>query len=287
MPNPIADPLVENVDTDSKSRLVLVDATPAGVATVTLNRADHGNAFNAEMIGALREAFETLEGADGVRVVFVTAPGGAFSAGVDREWVRDAADYTEADHREDALSMGKMLQLLHELPILTVAVVEGDAVGAGVGLVAACDMAVAVSGARFAFPDVKFGLLAGAVSPYVVAAIGPRRAKALFALGRSFGAAEALRIGLLDQIVDGIAALAELKQAIVKDIVSSGAGAVGEAKRLVDAVAHHSIDHGLLIETAHRTARVRVSSEGREGVAAYLEGRPPLWSATGDDGYPA
>ena len=206
MTNPIADPLVEGVDTDSQSDTVLVDATPEGVATVTINRADRKNAFNAEVIGALNQAFETLEGADGVRVVFLTGAGGTFSAGADLEWMRDAADYSEADNREDAMAMAVMLKRLHDLPALTVALVEGAAFGGGAGLAAACDMAIAAPTARFAFSEVKLGLVAATISPYVIAAIGPRRARSLFATGRAFDAAFAREIGLVDEVTDDLAA---------------------------------------------------------------------------------
>ena len=193
MPNPIADPLVEVPDTDSQSRSVLIDASPEGVATVTINRAARKNAFDAETIGALREAFETLEGADGVRVIFITGAGGTFSAGADLAWMRDAAGHTESDNRDDAMAMAVMLKHLHDLPALTVALIEGVAFGGGAGLAAACDMAIATADARFAFSEVKLGLLAATISPYVIAAIGPRRARGLFATGRVFGAEHARR----------------------------------------------------------------------------------------------
>ena len=284
MPNPIADPLVEGRDTDSQSRLVLIDATPDGVATVTINRAERRNAFNAEVIAALREAFETLEGADGVRVIFVTGAGGVFSAGADLEWMRDAADQTEADNREDAMGMARMLEHLHSLPMLTVALVEGAAFGGGAGLAAACDMAIATADARFAFSEVKLGLVPATISPYVVAAVGPRRARGLFALGRAFDALDAQRFGLIDLVVEGREGLAAAKDAIVNDIMACGPEAVGEAKRLVDHVAHHAVDHGVMAETAHWIARVRVGPEAQEGVRAFLEGRPPSWAlAVGDD----
>jgi methylglutaconyl-CoA hydratase len=201
MPNPIADPLVEGLDTDAQSSLVLVDATPDGIATVTINRPDRRNAFNAEVIGALRSAFDTLEGADGVRVVFLTGAGEVFSAGADLEWMRDAADYTEAENREDALAMATMLKRLYDLPSLTVALVDGAALGGGAGLAAACDLAVATEQAQFGFSEVKLGLIAATISPYVIAAIGPRRARGLFATGNMFSAAFAREIGLIDEVV--------------------------------------------------------------------------------------
>ncbi len=277
MPNPIADPLVVGVDTDSRSRLVLIEATADGVATVTINRANRRNAFNAEVIAALKEAFETLEGADGVRAIFLRGAGGTFSAGADLEWMRDAADHSEADNREDAMDMARMLKHLHDLPMLTVALVEGSAFGGGAGLAAACDMAIATADARFCFSEVKLGLVAATISPYVVAAIGSRRARGLFALGNVFGADEAERYGLVDSVVADEAALLAARDAIASEAHACAPGAVGESKRLVAHVAGRAIDHGLLTDTAHWIARIRVSPEGQEGVRAFLARRRPSW----------
>ncbi len=278
MINPIADPVLEIVDTDSQSTLVRLEALPSGVATVLINRADKKNAFNAEVIAALDEAFETLEAADGVRVVFVRGEGGTFSAGADLAWMKRAADHTEADNREDALNMAKMLKRLHDLPMLSVALVEGAAFGGGAGLAAACDMAIAVKDARFAFSEVKLGLVAATISPYVVAAIGRRRARALFATGAGFGAEAALHYGLIDQVVEDAAALEAARDALAAELMACAPGAVGESKRLVDHVAGRAIDHGLMTETAHWIARVRVGPEAQEGLAAFLAGKKPGWA---------
>ena len=280
MPNPIADPLVEVPDTDAQSKLVLVTGTPDGRATVTINRASKRNAFNAEVIGALRSAFDTLEGADGVRVVFVTGAGEAFSAGADLEWMRDAADYSEAENREDAMAMATMLNRLYDLPHLTVALVDGVAYGGGAGLVAACDMAIATERASFAFSEVRLGLVAATISPYVVAAVGARRARSLFATGRSFDAAFALKIGLIDEVVADNAGFQAICERISEDMRASGPSAVAESKRVVDHVAGRPIDHALMEATARWIARVRVSEEGREGIAAYLARRTPQWTET-------
>src|SRR5476651_192015 len=155
MPNPIADPFVEVPDSDATSDLVTIEATEEGVVTVTLNRPDKKNAFNAELIGALREAFETLRDQETIRVVFVQGAGGTFSAGADLEWMRDAIDHTETDNRDDAMQMAIMLKHLHDIPALTVALVEGGGFGGGAGLAAACDMAIATQAARFSFSEVK------------------------------------------------------------------------------------------------------------------------------------
>jgi methylglutaconyl-CoA hydratase len=278
MTNPIADPIVEVVDSDADSRLVRLDATAAGIATVTINRAAKKNAFDEEVIGALDQTFETLEAADGVRLVFVQGAGGSFSAGADLAWMRRAADHTEADNREDAMAMARMLKRLYDLPMLSVALVEGAAFGGGAGLVAACDMAIATRDARFAFSEVKLGLVAGTISPYVVAAIGPRRARSLFATGRAFDAEAARGFGLVDEVVEDAAALEVAREALAREVMACGPTAVGESKRLVAHVAGRAIDHGLMTDTAHWIARVRVSPEGREGVAAFLERRKPGWA---------
>ncbi len=277
MTNPIADPLVEVPDTDAESKLVHIEATPEGVATVTLNRALRRNAFNAELIAALYEAFETLQGAEGVRVVFLRGAGGTFSAGADLEWMRDAIDRTESDNRDDAYQMARMLKSLWDIPALTVALVEGGAFGGGAGLAAACDMAVATADAKFSFSEVRLGIIAATISPYVVAAVGPRQARALFATGRLFDAAYAEKIGLVSEVVADAAELDAARDRIATDMMACAPGAVAESKRLVDDVAYQPIED-VMDETAKRIARIRISDEGQEGVRAFLEKRKPSWA---------
>ncbi len=277
MTNPIADPLVEVPDTDSASRLVQIEATPEGVATVTLNRALRRNAFNAELIAALHEAFETLHGAEGVRVVFLRGAGGTFSAGADLEWMRDAIDRTEADNRDDAYQMAKMLKSLWDIPALTVALVEGGAFGGGAGLAAACDMAVATADAKFSFSEVRLGIIAATISPYVVAAVGPRQARGLFATGRLFDAAYAEKVGLVTEVVADAAELDAARDRIATEMMACAPGAVAESKRLVEDVAYQAIED-VMDETAKRIARVRISDEGQEGVRAFLDKRKPSWA---------
>jgi len=278
MTNPIADPFVEGIDTDAQSKLVRIDGTAEGAATVTINRASKKNAFNAEVIGALSEAFETLEGADGVRVIFVTGAGGSFSAGADLEWMRDAAQHTESDNRDDAMKMAIMLKRLYDLPALTVALIEGSAFGGGAGLAAACDLAIATRDAKFAFSEVKLGLIAATISPYVIAAIGPRRARSLFATGRPFGVEFARDIGLIDEVAADAAALVVARDRIAGEILACAPGAVAASKRLVADVAGREIDHSLMEETARRIARTRAAEEGQAGVRAFLAHAKPPWA---------
>jgi methylglutaconyl-CoA hydratase len=192
--------------------------------------------------------------------------------------MRDAIDHTEEDNRDDAMRMALMLKHLFDIPALTVALVEGGAFGGGAGLAAACDMAIAVQGARFAFSEVKLGLIAATISPYVVAAIGPRRARRLFSTGEVFDADQALAFGLVDEVVADAAALEAAQARISASQLLCAPSAVAESKRLVGEVIGREINHGLLVHTAHRIAAQRVGDDGQEGVRAFLEGRKPAWA---------
>ena len=275
--NPIADPFVEVPDSDATSDLVLLEATEEGAVTVTLNRPQKKNAFDFELIGALRETFETLRDQEQIRVVFVQGAGGTFSAGADLEWMRDAVEHTEEDNRDDAMQMAIMLKHLHDIPALTVALIEGGGFGGGAGLAAACDMGIAVQNAKFAFSEVKLGLIAATISPYVIGAIGARRARRLFSSGEVFDAEHARLFGLIDEVVADAEALAAAKSRIAASQVLCSPGAVAESKRLVGEVAGREIDHGLMVHTARRIAAQRVGDDGQAGVRAFLDGRKPPW----------
>jgi methylglutaconyl-CoA hydratase len=276
--NAIAHPLLADPAPDANDDLVRIDSTADGVVFVTINRPDKRNAFDAPTIAALYEAFETLQGADHVRVVFIRGAGGAFSAGADLAWMADAARWSESDNRDDAMGLAKMLKALHEIPALTVAIVEGAAMGGGAGIVAACDMAVAVKGTKFAFSEVKLGLIPATIAPYVVEAVGARTARALFMTAELFDAEAARTYGLIGHVLDSADQIDGFVADLVAGMKACAPGAVGEAKRLVNHVAGHRIDHALMEETAKRIARARVSAEGQEGVGAFLEKRKPRWA---------
>jgi methylglutaconyl-CoA hydratase len=282
MSNPIVDPLVELPETSPTSDLVRLEATVAGAVSVIMSRPARRNALDDGLISALAEAFETLRGAEGVRVVFLRGAGGTFSAGADLDWMRSAVDRTEADNREDALALAHMLKRLWELPALTVALVQGGAFGGGAGLAAACDIAITTQDAKFSFSEVRLGLIPATISPYVVAAIGPRAARALFATGQVFDAAHAHRIGLVSEVVADAAALDAAAARIADGILACAPGAVADAKRLALDVYAQPIDHDLLEDTARRIAAARVGPEGQEGVRAFLERRKPSWAVTED-----
>ena len=278
MTNEIAHPMVEFPDVSATTELVHISATQAGAVTLTMNRPQRKNAFNDDLISALREAFDTLAGAEGVRVIFIRGAGGTFSAGADLDWMRAAIDRTESENRADAMELAKMLKALHDLPALTVALVEGGAYGGGGGLAAACDLAVATADAKFSFSEVKLGLIAATISPYVIEAVGPRQARALFATARIFDAHFAERCGLISEVVADAAALHAAARRIAHEMIAAAPGAVEASKKLVTDVAGRVIDRDLMELTAHRIAAARVGDEGQEGVRAFLERRKAAWA---------
>ncbi len=256
----------------------LLDVSPEGVAVITLNRPEKRNAFDELMIANLSEHFETLKGADHVRAVFVQGAGETFCAGADIDWMRRGGERSADDNEADALALARMLRHLHELPQLTVAVAHGAAMGGGAGLLAACDIAIAVKTTQIRFSEVRLGLTPATIAPYVVEAIGPRWAKALFASAEGFDAAWAEKIGLVQYTVENEAELRALMEHLSGLALAAAPGAVSDAKALVRFVTGHKIDDALSRETARRIAQRRASAEGKEGLAAFLEKRKPEWS---------
>jgi methylglutaconyl-CoA hydratase len=192
--------------------------------------------------------------------------------------MKAAVEWSESENREDAMALASMLKALHDLPQLTVALIDGPAFGGGAGLAAACDMAVATERSTFAFSEVKLGLTPATISPYVIRAIGARNARRLFATGEVFGAADAQSHGLVTQVVADAAGFDAVRAALTTAIKACAPGAVADAKTLVNDIEGAEIDHGVMEETAKRIAARRVSEEGREGVLAFLEKRKPGWA---------
>lgn len=258
---------------------VQLDVSPEGVAIVTLNRPDKHNAFDELMIANLAQHFETLKGADHVRIVFIRGAGRTFCAGADIEWMRRGGERTVEDNEKDALALARMLRHLYELPQLTIALAQGAAMGGGAGLLATCDIAVAIKGTKIRFSEVRLGLTPATVAPFVVGAIGSRMATALFASAESFDADYAEKIGLVQYVVDDEPGLQAIMEHLSDLALAAAPGAVAEAKALVRAVSGQRMDDSLSRETARRIAHRRASAEGKEGLAAFLEKRKPEWSS--------
>jgi methylglutaconyl-CoA hydratase len=271
---------VTTVADDEPNLLVARDGP---VARVTMNRPRLHNAFDEALIEALTLAFEGLADDPAVRVVVLTGAGKSFSAGADLNWMRRAAAYDEERNRADARALEAMLRTLDELPKPAVAMVNGLAIGGGVGLVAACDVAVASGAAAFATSEVRFGILPAVISPFVVRAVGGRQARRYFLTAERFGAEEARRIGLVHEVAAPEALEARVGE-VVAELLRGGPEALGEAKRLVRLVEATPQGGSLLAEaTVGMIAERRASAEGREGVGAFLEKRRPSWLAGGGD----
>jgi methylglutaconyl-CoA hydratase len=248
-----------------------------GVATVTLDRAEKHNAFDDALIAALADAFRRLGADDSVRAMVLAANGKSFSAGADINWMKRMAKAPEAENVRDMRALAGMLRSLNEMPKPTVALVQGAALGGGVGLVACCDIAVAADAASFALSEVRLGLIPSTIGPYVVAAIGERAARRYFLTAERFGANEARALGLVHEVVPA-AELAAAGEKILAAVLAGGPKAIAQAKALVRAVVGRPVTEALIEDTARRMARIRAGDEAREGLEAFLAKRRPSWA---------
>ena len=255
---------------------LLSEVDEYGRATITLNRPEMHNAFDDTLINALTEELRRLERDDSVRVVMLAALGKSFSSGADLNWMRRMADYSFVENLTDATALAELMKTLANLSKPTIALVQGAAIGGGVGLVACCDIAVATEKASFCLSEVKLGLIPAVISPYVAAAIGSRATRRYFLTAERFDAAEAHRLGLVHEVV-GSDQLHERAERLSQQLLQNGPNAMASVKALVAEVALSFLDDDLIADTAERIAEIRASDEGREGLSAYLEKRKPNW----------
>ena len=246
------------------------------VATVWMNRPAVFNAFDEQLIAELTLACQELDADAGVRVVILGGRGKHFSAGADLNWMKRAAQFTETQNLDDARKFAGMLRTLSQMSKPTIARVQGAALGGGTGLTAACDMAVAASDAVFSTSEVRFGIIPSAISPYVLRAIGPRHALRYFQSAERIAAERALTIGLVGDVVP-VEELDACVGKLVDALVAGGPLAQKAAKELIAAVDGQKIDEIISEETARRIARQRATDEAKDGIAAFLDKRPPAW----------
>jgi methylglutaconyl-CoA hydratase len=247
-----------------------------GIATVRMNRPDVHNAFDDALIGALTAELRRLDAAQEVRVIVLAANGNSFCAGADLKWMQRMATYSREENLRDAMALADLMRTLDGVKKPTIARVQGAAFGGGVGLVACCDIAIASTEAAFSLSEVRLGLIPSVISPYVIAAIGEREARRYFLTAERFDAVEARRIGLVHDVVDS-GALDEAVATIAGHLLKGGPQALAAAKKLIADVSRRAMDDALSAETARRIAAIRVEREGQEGLAAFLEKRPPAW----------
>lgn len=243
---------------------MLLTERAGSVLNVKLDRPEVRNAFNDELIAALTNTFTNIE--DDVRVIVLSGEGQSFCAGGDLQWMKKAASYSEEQNYEDALKLAELFRAIATCHPVVIARVHGAAFGGGTGLVAAADIAVAAEGTRFAFSEVKLGLVPATISMHVIPKIGEGNARAYFVSGEPFDSDTALRIGLVHGVVP-VEGLDHLVNSKVKQVLSAGPKAAHASKMLAQS-REMSIE-----ETARLLASMRAGEEGKEGVAAFLEKR--------------
>ncbi|HEX5092159.1 MAG TPA: enoyl-CoA hydratase/isomerase family protein [Burkholderiales bacterium] len=250
--------------------------TTGGVARVMLDRPDIRNAFDDALIAALTKTLRGLDADERVRAVVLGGHGPAFCAGADLNWMKRMAGYTYEQNLADARALAEMLRTLDRLKKPTIARVHGPAFAGGVGLVAACDIAIGTPEARFCLSEAKLGLSPATISPYVVRAMGERAARRYFLSAEVFDANEAYRLGLLSMVSPSEKLDGEIDE-MLKHLLQGGPQALDKIKDLVRRVSSGEITDPMIEDTAQRIAEIRVSPEGREGIASFLEKRKPGW----------
>ncbi len=248
-----------------------------GVSVIWMNRPDVRNAFNEFMIGELTQAFKAADADKSLRAVVLAGTGSAFCAGADLNWMKKIAGYSLRENQADAMALAQMLNTLYMMKKPTVARVHGPAFAGGMGLIAACDIAVAAQEAEFCLSEAKLGLVASTIGPYVVAAMGERHARRYFLSAERFTAAEAFRIGLVHDIVPMQELDARINE-LLGNLLAASPAAIAASKDLIRAVARAPIDQAMVADTAARIAAVRASPDGKEGVRSFLEKRKPAWA---------
>jgi len=246
------------------------------VVRLSLARPEVHNAFNSRMISELDDAFEIVKRNKSLRVVVLTGQGKSFCAGADINWMREIIHYSYEQNLEESLHLAELLHKIYIFPKATVAIVNGTAIGGGTGFLSACDIAIASEEAEFGLSEVKIGLVPAAISPYVIRRIGECRAREYFLTGKRISARKALEIGLLNEVVPQ-GKLKEKEEEITKQLLSSGPEAIAACKELVGKVPGMSFKEAKAF-TARMIANLRISEEGQEGMAAFLEKRKPKWT---------
>ncbi len=247
-----------------------------GIVEITLNKPDIHNAFDENLIAELTAILSELESNPATRVVILNARGKSFSAGADLNWMKKMAGYSREENYRDSLKLSNLMATLYQMKCPTIVAVQGAAFGGGVGLIACCDIAIAATNAKFSLSEVKLGLIPAVISPYVIKAIGERAAKRYFVTAEMFNANKAEQLGLISEVVDA-SELDNKVNSIARKILSNGPDAVTHAKELINAVSDKPIDEQLKKMTAHKIADTRASTQGQEGVSAFLDKRNPNW----------
>lgn len=258
---------------------ILLSVSDLGVATITLNRPDKHNAFDDSLIQNMLNILHEINNQSKIRVVLLAANGKSFSSGADINWMRRMASYTYEENIKDAIALSELMQTLKFLKKPTIARVQGAALGGGVGLVACCDIVIASANASFTLSEVKIGLIPAVISPYVISVIGERAARRYFLTAEQISANEALHLGLVNEVVEPDQLDATV-QKILEHLLRNSPQAIQAGKDLINRVSGNVYTADLFQKNVEAIAAIRVSQEGQEGLAAFLEKRNPSWYRT-------
>lgn len=247
------------------------------IVTITLNRPEVHNAFDEKVIGDLTVLFEKAGADKNVRAVILRGNGKSFCAGGDLNWMKKSADYSYDENVADAMNLGTLLKTINTCPKPTVALAHGSVFGGGVGLTAACDIAVAAPDTVFCLSEVRIGLIPSIIAPYVLAAMGERQARRYFMTAERFDAATAHRIGFVHETGDIDAICGK----IIKALMEGAPTAQARGKKLILEIAQKPVDEAMIKLTATQIAEARAAEEGKEGLAAFLNKTEPAWRKKG------
>ncbi|MCF6323842.1 MAG: enoyl-CoA hydratase-related protein [Gammaproteobacteria bacterium] len=256
-----------------EDKRLMIETDSRGVCTLSLNIPEKHNAFDDRLIASLRTILSEIEKDDGVRILVLTGKGETFSSGADLKWMKAAAQRDEATNQKDSEALAKLMRTLYEYGKPTVARINGSAFGGALGLIACCDIAIAVRSAQFAFTEVRFGLVPAVIAPYIIKAIGERHARRLFLSAERFTSDEATKVNLVHQVCDN----SELDETINKateKLLKAGPLSVQACKCLIRSLSSDFSDES----SALLIAQLRASKEGQEGMSAFFEKRPPSWA---------
>lgn len=260
----------------SSFRTLSVSLRRSGVAQITMSRPDVFNAFNELMIAEVEAAFLELSQDPRVRAIVLAGEGKHFSAGADLQWMQRASEASVEWNLQDARKFARMLSTIAECAKPTIARIQGAALGGGVGLACACDIAVASDAAVFSVSEAKFGILPAVIGPHLINAVGPRQARRLALTATKLAAREAMAIGLVQEVVPPNA-LDEAVDRTLSELLVCGPQALTEIKVLYGKLEFGAMDAEAKELTAQTISRVRGTDEAKEGFAAFLSKRPPSW----------
>lgn len=261
---------------------IILEINKYQVATIWLNRPDKHNALNADMVLGLNNAFEylenyLLENRINIRVLLLRAKGKTFCAGADLKAMQQMIHYDYQENYTDALNLAKVLEKFAHFSCPTIAIIQGSAYGGGVGLICCADFAIALSGSEFCLSEVKLGIIPAVISPYIYKTIGYKQSVRYILTADTISSEEALKLNILSQIVNSEKELVTQTEKIVTKLLSNGPIAMQEAKKWLNKMEYEKYSQNLDIQTADLIAKLRTSSEGQEGLLAFLEKRKPNW----------